>query len=43
MSKNIKELDLIIIGGGLVGFIVVMYVGRVKLNILLLENKLLGG
>ncbi|AGX41225.1 thioredoxin-disulfide reductase [Clostridium saccharobutylicum] len=43
MSKNTKELDLIIIGGGPAGLTAAMYAGRAKLNTLLLENKLLGG
>lgn len=43
MSKNTKELDLIIIGGGPAGLTAAMYAGRAKLNTLLLENKLVGG
>ena len=43
MSKEIKELDLIIIGGGPAGLTAAIYAGRAKLNTLLLENKILGG
>lgn len=43
MNKPIKELDLIIIGGGPAGLTAAMYAGRAKLNTLLLENKLIGG
>ena len=43
MSKEIKELDLMIIGGGPAGLTAAMYAGRAKLNTLLLENAILGG
>lgn len=43
MVKEIKELDLIIIGGGPAGLTAAVYAGRAKLNTLLLENKILGG
>lgn len=43
MSKEIKELDLIIIGGGPAGLTAAIYAGRAKLDTLLLENKILGG
>lgn len=43
MSKEKKELDLIIIGGGPAGLTAAMYAGRAKLNTLLLENEILGG
>lgn len=43
MSKEKKELDLIIIGGGPAGLTAAMYAGRAKLNTLLLENELVGG
>jgi thioredoxin reductase (NADPH) len=43
MSKEIKELDLMIIGGGPAGLTAAMYAGRAKLNTLLLENEILGG
>lgn len=43
MSKEKKELDLIIIGGGPAGLTAAMYAGRAKLDTLLLENELVGG
>ena len=43
MDKEIKELDLIIIGGGPAGLTAAIYAGRAKLNTLLLEDKVLGG
>lgn len=43
MVKEIKELDLIIIGGGPAGLTAAIYAGRAKLITLLLENKILGG
>ena len=43
MSKEVKELDLIIIGGGPAGLTAAIYAGRAKLNTLLLENRILGG
>lgn len=43
MSKEVKELDLIIIGGGPAGLTAAIYAGRAKLDVLLLENKILGG
>ena len=43
MDKEVKELDLIIIGGGPAGLTAAIYAGRAKLNTLLLENKILGG
>lgn len=43
MSKEVKELDLIIIGGGPAGLTAAMYAGRAKLNTLLLEDKIVGG
>ncbi len=43
MAKEVKELDLIIIGGGPAGLTAAIYAGRAKLNTLLLENKILGG
>lgn len=43
MTKEIKELDLVIIGGGPAGLTAAIYAGRAKLNTLLLENKILGG
>jgi thioredoxin reductase (NADPH) len=43
MDKEIKKLDLIIIGGGPAGLTAAIYAGRAKLNTLLLEDKVLGG
>lgn len=43
MSKERKELDLVIIGGGPAGLTAAIYAGRAKLNTLLLENEILGG
>lgn len=43
MNKEIKELDLMIIGGGPAGLTSAIYAGRAKLNTLLLEDKILGG
>lgn len=43
MSKERKELDLMIIGGGPAGLTAAIYAGRAKLNTLLLENEILGG
>ncbi|AJG96838.1 thioredoxin-disulfide reductase [Clostridium beijerinckii] len=43
MSKEKKQLDLIIIGGGPAGLTAAMYAGRAKLDTLLLENELVGG
>ena len=43
MSKERKNLDLIIIGGGPAGLTAAMYAGRAKLNVLLLENEIVGG
>ena len=43
MVKEVKELDVIIIGGGPAGLTAAIYAGRAKLNTLLLENKILGG
>lgn len=43
MDKEIKKLDLIIIGGGPAGLTAAIYAGRAKLQTLLLENMILGG
>ena len=43
MNKEIKKLDLIIIGGGPAGLTAAIYAGRAKLQTLLLENMILGG
>jgi thioredoxin reductase (NADPH) len=42
-SKEEKELDLIIIGGGPAGLTAAIYAARAKLNMLLLENLMPGG
>lgn len=43
MDKSIKELDLIIIGGGPAGLSAAIYGARAKLNLILLEEALVGG
>jgi thioredoxin reductase (NADPH) len=43
MEKQIKELDLLIIGGGPAGLTAAIYAARAKMDMLLLENQLLGG
>ncbi|MDU5109177.1 MAG: thioredoxin-disulfide reductase [Clostridium sp.] len=43
MSKEIKEKELIIIGGGPAGLTAAIYASRAKLNMLLLEDQILGG
>ncbi|WP_139905764.1 thioredoxin-disulfide reductase [Clostridium thermarum] len=43
MGKDIKELDLMIIGGGPAGLTAAIYAARAKLNMILLENEILGG
>lgn len=43
MSKEIKELDLLIIGGGPAGLTAAIYGSRANLNMLLLEDSILGG
>lgn len=43
MDKEIKDLDLLIIGGGPAGLTAAMYGARAKLNLLLLENQIVGG
>ena len=43
MDKEVKNLDLVILGGGPAGLTAAIYASRAKLNILLLENALLGG
>lgn len=43
MSKNIKEIDLIIIGAGPAGITASIYASRAKLNSLLLEEAIIGG
>jgi thioredoxin reductase (NADPH) len=43
MSKKIINKDLIIIGGGPAGLTSAIYASRAKLDLLLLENQILGG
>lgn len=43
MSKDTKKLDLMIIGGGPAGFTSAIYAARANLDMLLLEDKILGG
>lgn len=43
MSKEIIDLDLLIIGGGPAGLTAAIYAARAKMDMVLLENQLLGG
>lgn len=43
MDKEVKYLDLVVLGGGPAGLTAAIYASRAKLNMLLLENALLGG
>lgn len=43
MDKGIKDLDLLIIGGGPAGLTAAIYAARAKIDMMLLENQLLGG
>lgn len=43
MDKEIKNLDLLIIGGGPAGLTAAIYSARARMNMILLENQLLGG
>jgi thioredoxin reductase (NADPH) len=43
MEKETKEIDLLIIGGGPAGLAAAIYAARAKMNMILLENQLLGG
>ena len=43
MSKEIKHKELIIIGGGPAGLTAAIYASRAKLNMLLLEDQIVGG
>lgn len=43
MNKEVKHKDLIIIGGGPAGLTAAIYATRAKLNMLLLEDKIVGG
>lgn len=43
MSKEVSNKDLIIIGGGMAGLTAALYAGRMNLDVLVLENALVGG
>lgn len=43
MEKEIKNIDLIIIGGGPAGLTAGIYAARAKMDMLLLENEIVGG
>lgn len=43
MDKEIIDLDLMIIGGGPAGLTASIYAARAKMDVLLLENQILGG
>ena len=43
MSKEVKELDLMIIGAGPAGLTSAIYAARAKLNMLLIEDAIIGG
>lgn len=43
MTKEIKEIDLIIIGSGPAGLAAAIYAGRANLSTLVLENQYIGG
>lgn len=43
MEKEIKEIDILIIGGGPAGLTSAIYSARAKMNMVLLEEQLLGG
>ncbi|SHK75380.1 thioredoxin reductase (NADPH) [Clostridium cavendishii DSM 21758] len=43
MNKEVKELDLIIIGAGPAGLTAAIYASRAKLNMLLIEDAIVGG
>lgn len=43
MEKEIKKKELIIIGGGPAGLTAAIYASRAKIDMLLLEDKILGG
>ncbi len=43
MSKEVRDLDLLIIGGGPAGITAAIYAARAKMKMLLFENQLLGG
>ncbi len=43
MAKQVKNIDLIIIGGGPAGLTAAIYGSRARLDLLLLEDKIVGG
>lgn len=43
MSKEVKNIDLMIIGGGPAGLTAAIYAARAKLSMILLENAVVGG
>ena len=43
MAKQVKEIDLIIIGAGPAGLTADIYASRARLDMLLLEDKVVGG
>ncbi|SHE45637.1 thioredoxin-disulfide reductase [Clostridium fallax] len=43
MSKEVKKIDLMIIGGGPAGLTSAIYSARAKMNMLLIEDAILGG
>lgn len=43
MSKEIKKIDLVILGGGPAGLTAAIYASRAKIDMILLENYVLGG
>ena len=43
MSKEVKNIDLVILGGGPAGLTAAIYSARAKMNMILLENAILGG
>jgi thioredoxin reductase (NADPH) len=43
MDKEIRDLDLVILGGGPAGLAAAIYASRAKLNMILLETAILGG
>ena len=43
MAKELRQRDVIIIGGGLAGLTAALYAGRMNLSVLVLESALVGG
>lgn len=43
MGKEVKQIDLMIIGGGPAGLTAAIYAARAKLDMVLLENQITGG